>query len=351
MIFRYLFKELLKSFLFFVLCLFLFFSLADIATNPPVISKEMPIIGTLLYHLCQFVQGAEFLLPLALVVSTIKVLLSLNCKYQLLALQVAGISAKKISLPFFAIAFAISLFNLLSWEYIYERSHQFADRFHKKHHKSISRDPNSKPLRFWYLQDGSKLVFQSYDPKEGNFTDLFWVKNASDFWHMKSLHWTPDYTMGNFVDRFGRNDEGELIKTESFELHSFPDLKWESEMPRKGFIPVYTLAISKLRHFLKDPASSYRKSEVATQFFYKLATPLFPLIAIIAIIPFCVSYSRQHRFYLIYLFAIAALLLAFTVMHALTILGENGNLPPTCVILVPIAVASLFFVPRFIKMS
>lgn len=54
-----------------------------------------------LYYLFEFIKRADLLIPLAVLITTIKVLFALNIKGELVALRASGLSLKVILRPFF----------------------------------------------------------------------------------------------------------------------------------------------------------------------------------------------------------------------------------------------------------
>ncbi|MCX6991210.1 MAG: LptF/LptG family permease, partial [Chlamydiae bacterium] len=93
---RYFFIELCKVFFFFLVSFFFLYSLIDYTTHAGdfVTDGKFQSKNLLFYYGFQFIKRAYLLLPLALLISTIKVLCSMNASRELVALQSSGVKLK-----------------------------------------------------------------------------------------------------------------------------------------------------------------------------------------------------------------------------------------------------------------
>ena len=100
---RYFIKEVLKIFFLFLLCFFSLYVLIDYSMHMQEISKNNKIsfINLLYYYGMLFSKRGNLLLPLSLLISSVKVLTSLNQRNEFLALQTAGIPTHILTRPFF----------------------------------------------------------------------------------------------------------------------------------------------------------------------------------------------------------------------------------------------------------
>src|SRR5262245_50908672 len=100
---KYVLREFLKVFFFFLFGFFFIYAIIDYSTHIQdfVHGKNLPVLKILQYYLFQFVKRADILIPLALLISTIKVLCQLNIYRELVAFQSAGIAQKKLLRPLF----------------------------------------------------------------------------------------------------------------------------------------------------------------------------------------------------------------------------------------------------------
>src|SRR3989339_1393209 len=99
---RYIFKDLIQCFVFFLFSFFLLYFLADFSTHTQDFIEEnsLSFFKMATYYMHQFFKRMPLLFPLALLISTIKVLSSLNIHRELVALQASGVMLKKILSPF-----------------------------------------------------------------------------------------------------------------------------------------------------------------------------------------------------------------------------------------------------------
>src|SRR5581483_5803542 len=116
---------------------------------------------------------------------------------------------------------------------------------------------------------------------------------------------------------------------------------WQPNLPRKGFIPIENRSLSELYKLgFKEKSSSYAKTELRTQFFYKSIMPFLSLIVVFAVSPFCVFYARKIPIFFIYAMALFGYITFFTLMDASVILGENHIVSPFLAVFAPFALCS-----------
>src|SRR5579872_6259430 len=175
---RYIFREIVKIFALFLCSFFLIYSLIDYSTHMQdfIQNKEIQIHDIFIYYAHQFIKRANLLIPLALLIATIKVLTTFNTHRELLALQAAGISLKKLLRPFFFVALFCSLFNFLCSELLLPASLNYTDQFRHAHFKQPQTGKKER-IPVVTLKDGSKLFYQYYDASRHLFFDVVWVRS------------------------------------------------------------------------------------------------------------------------------------------------------------------------------
>lgn len=352
MIYRYILKEVLKFFFLFLITLLILLIISDLSlhTLHTIPGQQIDYWKLILYYGTLFITSSSILLPIAILISSTKVLYSLSSQKQLLALQTSGVSSKKVLAPILHLALFSTLFNFANYEWIEPKALKFADQVHVRYFKNQSGAQTATPLKVWHLEDGTKLIFGKQ--LEDRLFDVFFITNTHDIWHMKYLLNDPKAPMGYFIDHFQTNPEGILIKTESFESRLMDQIRWHEQMPRKGIIPIETQKISSLAHLLhhQEYKSPYRKGEVLTHFAYKILIPFLSILVVIGIAPYVMSNSRKSKIYLIYLLSLSSLIIFFTALDSAVILGENNVVPPLLAIIVPMGLACSIIFPKFIKM-
>jgi lipopolysaccharide export system permease protein len=350
---RHFLAETLKVFFFFLGAFFFLYAAMDYSTHMQdfIRDKRIQVADVALYYGYQFVKRADLLIPLALLVATVKVAGTLNIRREWTALQASGVSTKTLCRPFFLAAACCTLFSYWNFEVLMPQSLNFLDAFHRAHFRHSHRGHRKVPLHTLYLKDGSKLVYQYYEPSRDAFFDAVWIRSAGDLWRMKYLSADPSHPVGTCVDHFTRSPQGVLEKTASFDSHPFGALKWSKEMPQRGIVPIENRSLSELYRlaFHKTTTTAFQAPEVRSHFYFKCAMPLLPLLAVLACLPFCVRYTRHLPLFFIYAAALFSFIAFFTLMDAAVILGENQVLPPFLAISLPLILAGSGFGWKFAK--
>ncbi len=344
---RTIYRKTLQTFFLFLTLFYLFYSFVDYSTHINDFLKEnrIQLIDLVSYYGYQFIKRAELLIPLALLIATIKQLTGMNLRNELLALQASGLSFHKICRPILCIASCAVIFSALSAQYLIPTAHSYIDKFSDEHlHTSHNKEAS---IHVIHLKDDSKLLYQTI--RDGQFFDLFWVRSTDDIFRIKYLTCDPINPIGTYVDHLERNDEGMLIKTESFERLEFKGIAWDKKMPRRGYIATETRSIQELFSLLAKKTNSYSHNDLLSQLLFKLTMPFFSLLVVIAISPFCVKSSRSLPLFMLYAIALFSFIAFFTFMDASLILGENSVLSPFYAIVLPFGSISLLFLWRWVR--
>ncbi len=350
---RYLFRELLKVFFLFLGSFFFLYAILDYSLHMQdfIINKQIQIVHTIIYYFYQFIKRADILIPLALLIATLKVLFALNTRGELVALQASGLSARQILRPFFLLATLCTLFNLASLEFFLPSSLNFLDRFREEHFKHSYRGNRKEPIHVVPLKDHSKLIYLTQNPTTGLFEDAYWLRSINEIWHMKTL--TPDAKnpVGTFVDHLVRSREGQFEKTESFNIYQFSSFRWEIDPIGKGYVPFENRKISDLLYLAahKAKTTAYEYPQILTYLLYKLIMPLLPFVMIFAVAPICFRSARSHPIFLTYSLSIFSFIAFTSMLDAALILGENRLVSPYIVTLLPFMLLSLGFGWKFAK--
>jgi lipopolysaccharide export system permease protein len=316
-----------------------------------IIDKRIQTLHLAIYYLFQFVKRADLLIPLSLLISTLKVLFSLNAHGELIALQASGLSVKKILRPFFFIALLCTLFNLASSQWLLPSSLNFLDRFRVQHFKHSERGHRKEPVHVILLKDRSKIVYQMEDKEKRLFLDVFWIRSVDEIWRIQSLCNNPDNPVGFYVDHLQRNNTGSFEKVESFDQYHFAKFRWQPSPTGKGYIPLENRKISELFGLLikKEKTTAYEYPQVLTHFLFKAAMPFLSLLVVTAGAPFCLRHSRNLPLFFTYAIALFSFIAFFALMDAAVILGENCIISPYAAILLPFFLCWAAFIPKVIQ--
>ena len=94
----YFYKEIAKVFFFFLFGFFFLYSVIEYSTHMDDFFKNssLNINAVVLYYVNHFLKRLDFLVPMALLLSTIKVLTTLNARNEWTVFQVAGLSTRTL---------------------------------------------------------------------------------------------------------------------------------------------------------------------------------------------------------------------------------------------------------------
>lgn len=349
---RYLFSSILKVFFLFLGCFFFLYSLIDYSLHMQdfLVDKKIQFSHLFTYNFYQFIKRADLLIPLALMIATLKVLLTLNVRGELVALQASGIAAKRLLRPFFCLSLICVLFNFVNVEFLLPSSLNFLDRFRQEHFKHIE-DKRKEPLHVLFLKDRSKIIYQTKNEEKGVLFDVFWIRLPQEVWRMKYLRLEGDASIGYFVDRIVLNEEGIFEKVSSFEEYRFPSFRSEKDPTGKGTIPIENHRLSQLFSKLtyKRTATAFEHPQILSHFLHKCTMPLLSFLVVIGVAPFCLRYSRSKPLFFLYAISLFLFVAFAALLDATLILGETQALSAFAAILLPFILAFAGFGWLFIK--
>lgn len=352
---RYLFTEALKTFFLFLGCFYFLYAMIDYSTHMQdfFIDTKIQFSHVAQYYGLMFIKRADLLIPLALLISIIKLLFSLNRHGELIALQASGISLKKIARPLMLLASLCILFNYLSFQFFLPSSLNFLDRFRENHFKHAHRGERTEPVYPIYLEDGSKIIYQKKIDREGQpplLFDAFWISSPDALWRIKYLD--LEQSTGRYVDHIERNAEGNFEKTASLEEHSFPPFKWQPNLAGKGYIPTENKALSELyRLYFKEGTSPVEMPQILTHLLFKCLMPLLPLFLLLIIFPYCVRHKRTSTPFPIYALSLFGFIAFGALIDACVILGESQFASPFFILLAPFALLLAWSLLSFKKIA
>lgn len=352
---RYFLSEILKTFFLFLFCFFTLYALVDYSMHMQEImkNKRISIVDLAIYYGMLFSKRCGLLLPLSLLIASVKVLTSLNRRNELLALQTSGIAVHRLTRPFFFVGLICVGLSYGNFEIIAPKSLNYIDHFEKKYlKKKTARKVKGQGVHALPLEDGTRLLYQKYDPEEKEFFDLFWILSIDELYHIKTLKVTDSDPIGTFVDHMVRTKSGEIKKVASYPSLTFNHLNLNFDLQDHLSIPMENRSITDLISMTlnKTPLFYEHRSAVHTHLYFKLFMPWLPVLVLIGVVPFCVPSVRFLPTFLIFSVTIFGYITFFTIMDGCVILGETQVLPPFWAIFtLPIA----FFAvsgTRFIKM-
>ena len=350
---RYFLKEIFKVFFLFLFSFYFLFVILDASSHVQDFIREskLQLKMAAFYYFFQFVKYADLIVPLAVLISTIKVLCSFNVHRELVALQASGVKTKTLLRPFFFVGLLATLFMYCNFEFINPKALGYINHFYESHFKHSYHGKRKEPIHVLHLKDNSKLIYQTTIPSKEYFFDLLWVRSFDDIMRIKYLKTDPKNPQAFFIDHIKRNSKGQLEKAHSYDHKLLTELKWDPKMTLVGKIPVENRKTSELFNYLikKKTTNSYQPSEIKTHFLFKLLMPLLSILVVAAVAPSCLSYSRNIPTFFIYCISLFGFIAFFTLIDSCTIIGENKVISPYLALITPFATAFGLFGIKLIR--
>lgn len=342
-------KKSFKFIIFFLLSIYILYFIIDFSSHSTkVFSKNIKVIDSILYYFHSFVINLNLFLFFAFLLSIIKIIYKMNFKNEILSLQTSGVSFLKLSYPIFFVAFIISSISFLNLEFLTPKSSKYIEDFKNSYTRSEKRKKKKKHINSILLENGTKLVYQKYLPKENKLYDIFFIKSINDIFYIKYLDISKNPKKGFFVDHFIRKNN-KLEKKESFKEYDFSFDKIKSS----SFDLIENRSISTLfsQLFEKKFISLKEKSEIMSHLNYKLAIIFFPFLITLSIFPICLKFSKKNLFFIITSISSFFYIAFYSFIDSMLILAENRVASPFLLIWTPMILFFLFFSIKFFKKS
>ena len=345
-----LFADLLKTSALILGAIFGLFVLLDYAIHfrELITNAKVSFSIVFFYYLCHLSKYLAILLPLSLLIASIKVLTTMNEKRELLALLAGGLSKKRLILPFLITAGCISLLLLANFEFFTPRALAIIDAFDMK---TLKRSSHKEPRLYTVpLEDGSNLYYSKRSLKEMALFDVYWIESLDSIWRIKSLKLLSNGPEAYFVDHLTRDLDNNLVLQSSNEFLPMPQMRIETLARTNFFIPFQARPISELIA-LKNSSLRYHvqsKSVIKTQLYHKLLTPLIALTAVLIVVRTCMRYKRDSNSLKIYALSFFGFMMLSALINATTIIGEADLIDPIIALLIPTALPVIYFGGRLI---
>ncbi|OGN64936.1 MAG: hypothetical protein A3E80_02530 [Chlamydiae bacterium RIFCSPHIGHO2_12_FULL_49_9] len=340
---RYIFFQIAKTFLFILIAIFTIYILVDLSINGVQLLFDEGVLfsDAALYYSRQFAMHLELFLPLTLLFTTLRVLFDLNMHREWAALQAAGLSSKKLLLPFFFFASLLTAICYINSQWFAPDALDEASAFKYQH---LKKKKKRSPVFTLSLSDDSELIYQHYDPKKKELSDVFWIKTPNDIWHFKILE--IPHMNARFADHFIQKDQ--LIKNNSFDTITLTDLPWDPNASLSRFVPFENRPISTL--FSQAKTASSAKAGIFSHLYYKLALPLLSFLILFAISPIALRFSRNLSPFLIAACSLFGFIALKTILDGMLILGENQVLPASFAIWSPLILLFALSLRPFLRL-
>lgn len=349
---RYFLKELTKIFCLFLFCFYGIYILVDYANHSHSFhSYRFSFLDIMIFYGYEFILRMEVLIPFAVLIATIKTLCSLNIHNELVALMACGIKLKRILLPFILFGLFFTGLLYINTEFLHPQTMKYRQFIEQS--RTTAKQKKHKQLFIQQLafEDNTSLVFQNYDDASGKFLDAYWIRSIDEFYRIGRLAVDEAIPVGEEVEHFLRNKQGELIVTEFSNKHEFSDMHFNKETLLESVSSPSGKALSALKKKLPshDAILSEKDAQLLTIFYYKLAIPWVCLLAVIGPAPFCTRFSRTLPVFFIYALSIFGLFSFYLVMDSCALLAERQAISPAVAIWVPFTTMFSFVGWRYLR--
>lgn len=352
---RYFLKETFKTFALFLFGFFGLYALIDYSSHAASFKHyHFTLLDTFKFYAFEFISRMDVLIPFAILIGTVRTLTSLNAHNELVALLASGITIKRILLPFVAFGLFFTLICYLGAEVLQPMASKYNTQL--DHSRAKAKERKHAPIQKIVLEDGSSVLFQSYDAKTKAFYDSFWIRSINDIYRIKFLYPYADPPMGELVEHFERDDKGFISLVSSHPNMPLDEMRFNlglivKKLTESAKTPD-ALPLSDLKKQTEELHEQLNEKEarLLTTYYYKLTMPWICLLAAIAPAPFSVRFSRTLRVFFIYALSIFGLVFFYLVMDAAVILGERQMIYPPFAIGIPFASFFGFFALRFLRL-
>jgi hypothetical protein len=346
---RHLFKRLLKSFFLFLLLVVFSYTLIDFSTKVSDFSDTHSInyLFMLKFYGCEFCKRAHILVPLCFSLSVLLQVLHLLKTKELIALLSAGITYRRVLLPFWTLGLGLSTLLFLNRHYLIPPTRLFIESYRNDHVRIAKKPHNSdEGINTLILKDDSRLIYQSYDPIKKEYFDLFWIISPQRILRIKYLESHPNGFKARFVDELTRNQMGTLQKK-----HSFKELMLSKEWLKGARfdrnLPIQSQNLSQMFKGLSIKDYIYSKDAIFSEVILVTIMSLSPLWLLMMQSPILSRYTREIPV----LFYVGSHLLFFfcisTIFDGLGIITQRSIVSPWILLVIPALIGLAFLIRRY----
>lgn len=350
---RYFLKEIIKIFSFFLFGFYGLYVLVDYSNHSHSFQNyHFTFIDIAIFYAYEFVTRMNVLVPFAVLIACIKTLCTLNTRNELVALMASGIRLKRILLPFVVFGFMCTAIVYFNTEVLQPQTVLYRKHFDQSRAQAKQKKHERLFVQQLALEDGSSVVFQSYDNANERFLDAYWIRSIDDIYRIHYLFPYTTVPTGQGIEHLQRNPQMELVITEFETEKSFPEMVFNKKTLLDTVTPPSGQSLSTLKEKLplNTEQLSDKEAELLTTYYYKLALPWLCLLAVIAPAPFCVRFSRTLPVFFIYALGLFGLFAIYVIMDSAAVLAERQVIPPAIAIWGPFGVFFGIFGWRFLRL-
>lgn len=345
---RYLTWMLGRSFILLLVMIWALYALLDCSAHMQsfVRTSGFALFPLLHYYLCCLVKQAHLIVPISLLLASLRLLSSLEQRRELLAFQAGGLSSHAILRPLLLFAWLIALLLFASEEFLMPRAWKGMQKFEAIHLHKSGKGKKKEPIHILHLKDHSFLAYQKYLFDRESLFDVLWVVSHSEVWKIKYLKPDPICPQGYFVEHIlmGKptKEGGTQVTRESFEERSFPELHWKEQLSKRGYTTLQAEPLSRLVRIVQDKKSfsELERQEAATQLMLRSSLPFFCPLLLLGISSSCMRYRRGGSVFLVATISLFSLIACFFILDAATILSETAIISPSLAMGIPMLIVT-----------
>lgn len=337
---RYFAFEFFKTFSFVLLITFLLYTLIDFSSRKASFQSHgmhFSFADVILYYVLSFFKEMGVLLPFSALIAILRTVSSLNKNRELIALLAGGISLKQLMQPFLVIGIFLSLLSTFNQEFFYPKAVKKLRLMEaKKKLLSKKRKEPAGAVKSVQLQDGSTLLYSSFDAEEGSLSDVYWIRNIDDIYRIQTLKMRGEHISGQQVEHFVRKEGTLLLESEDKEK-TFASITIPDNFILDTFIEKEELPLTDLFSIAPSPfqCTSDKECVVMTTLLHRLVLPWINLFAVLAPLPFLIRHTRSQPMFFLFGFSVFFLVFTFLLFETAAILGRRQALNPAEAILIP----------------
>ncbi|MBS0636717.1 MAG: LptF/LptG family permease [Verrucomicrobia bacterium] len=335
---KYFYSEIFKTFAFLLFGFFALYITIDLMAHlKDLRSGSTSFMVWITYYLCTFSRRLDVLVPFALLIGTIRILLGLQARNELVALLVSGVPMKTLLQPFIVAAASASLLLYVNFELFLPFAQPKALSIQENDFGKKVQDESEAHVQELILHDASRLFYSSYNPILRQFRDVFWIVNIDKVYHIKTLNCLHECPRGFNVDLITRDASGKMQKEKSFSEVAFNTMLFDEESFKQSIQQPKDQSISTLWHQvnLYNESTSDRAIDLRSWLLYKLTFPLICLFASLAPIAYCISFRRDLPYFMIYLLSLSALFCFFLLLQVALVLAKSHIVSPAIALGLP----------------
>lgn len=350
---KYILTEFLRFFVFFLLCFYGLYILIDYAGHAQTFysSQNFSWSSFFRYYRAVFLIRAEILVPVGLLLAFLKTTLRLNRQRELVAFLAGGISPPQLLRPLFLCGWTAVALLYINQEWWTPAASQEVHHTEERGKKNTrKRALSTLAIESVGLEDGSILLYRTYDPLAHSLSDVFWVRSLDDLTHMGTLFPWADPPEGVLVDHFTRSTEGELLLHSRSKEQTFPDIPFQKDRLQSTLLDPDMQSLSSLWRqlgysFFEE--KSDRRGRLESAFSWKMVVPWLSLLALLLPASSTLRFSRRQPLFLLYARPLFTLLALYLFLDALKTVTNRQILPPFPTLTLPVLGALLLTLVRY----